>query len=297
MNTIRKWKAIVRPAISEAGKLWFPQRLNYDFLEQQRRTLGPYLYSAQYLLQYIAPEDRRFEPDWIQTFKGKLITSEGYHGLIIDGKGFSKTVPVFVSTTVDPAISDDKKGDYTAIVTVATDPAGTWYILSARRFRGGANRVIEEVLREIREFSPAIVGIETVAYQKAIKEFLVERLRLDNIYVGVKELQSTVGRGKKARIEGLVPKLASKTVYFYYALGPELEKEILSWSPSQELPYDDLIDALSFQLEVAVASSPNGQRVLSGNWHDLTPDDRHKIKTQQAAAHREYATGLRTGYE
>lgn len=292
----RVWQTIIRPAISDNGELWFPDRLTREYLDQQKHTLGPYLFSAQYLLQYIAPEDRRFEPAWIQYFNGQLLAAEGYHTLLLDFNGRSRSAPVAVYTTVDPAISETK-GDYTAIITLASDVVGNWYILAARRFRGGANRIIDEIVDEIRKYSPAIVGIETVAFQKAIKEFLMDRLREENLVVSVQELTSTVGRGKRARIEGLVPKFSTLKVFLARDLSPELEREILSWSPTTELPHDDMIDALSFQLEVSQPASMQGQKIYAGDWHDLSPEDREKIRKQKAALDRAVSGGLRTGYE
>jgi len=292
----RVWQTIIRPAINDEGQLWFPHRLTREYLDQQKHTLGPYLFSAQYLLQYIAPEDRRFEPSWIQYFDGQLLAAEGYHTLLLEQSGRSRSTPVSVYTTVDPAISETK-GDYTAITTVAADPLGNWYVLGARRFRGGANRIIDEVIEEIRKYVPAIVGIEVVAFQKAIKEFLWDRLRQENLVTSIKELVSTVGRGKRARIEGLVPKFSSLKVFLARDLSPELERELLGWSPTTELPYDDMIDALSFHLEVAMPASPTGQKIYAGDWHDMSPEDRELIRKRKAALNRAASSGLRTGYE
>lgn len=300
----RVWKVLKRAAINEAGELWFPQRLSREFLDQQKQSIGPYLFASQYLLTHIAPEDRRFLPEWLQYFQGYLVRSEGYHSLVIEKTQGAprfldrgRLLPVNVSTSIDPAITDDRKSDYTGIVTNAVDPLGRWYILSARRFRGGANEVIDQVIEEIKKYAPHIVGIESVAFQKALKEFLVSRLRDEGIITSIQELTSTVGRGKRARIEGLVPKFANREVFLNNTLGPELERELLSWSPKRELPHDDVIDALSFQLDIAIPAASGGQRAPSGEWYDLHPEERRRIRERKAAREHEHtSSGIRTGY-
>lgn len=273
-----RWQILQRAAYNPDGTLWFPQLLTREFLEEKRARLGPYLFSAQYLLQAIAQEDQRFLPAWIQYRDIQLIAAEGKVQLSVDGgPGF----PVSITTTVDPAISQTKGSDYTGIVTVATDSAGRWYVLSARRIKGSAEEVINEIVREVRTYFTGIVGIEAVAYQKALKEFLDRRFYEEGLLVATRELISGSGRSKRTRIEGLVPKFSQGEVFLRIGIGPELEQELLSWTPAQELRHDDLIDALSHQLTLALPPSPRGgATVVGASWWDLPPEERARWRRQ-----------------
>lgn len=258
--------------MSETGELWFPARLTQEYLDDRKARMGPYMFAAQFMLEAIAPEDRRFEPDWIQYSDCFLMAAEGSVHIVTNLTGHS--FPVFVTCAIDPALSSKKQGDFTGMVTVACDHYNNWYVLSARRIRGAAPELMNTLIEEIRRWHIGIVGIETVVYQTVLQEYLLDRFRNEGLMVGVKEFPTGSGRGKRARIEGLVPKFAAHQVYLRKGLGPELETELLQWSPDRDLRHDDLIDALSYHLELAGPPSLRGPSGLGADWFDLHPDDR-----------------------
>ena len=55
-----EYDILVRPAITPEGELFFPSRLDEEFLEEQRKEQGEYIFSAQYLLNPV--------PTSLQTF-------------------------------------------------------------------------------------------------------------------------------------------------------------------------------------------------------------------------------------
>lgn len=271
------WQVLKRPARNPDGSLWFPARITEEYLEDRKSKMGPYLFAAQFLLQAIASEDRRYLPEWIQYKDVFLYANEGHVELVVEGK----SIPTFVTLAVDPAISEKKTSDFSGLVPVATDPWGNWFVLNARRLRGGANDLIDAIIEEIRLWHVGIVGIETVAYQMALKEFLQDRLAEEGLLVGIQELTSGTGRSKRARIEGLVPRFSSGRVWLRKGMSGDLEHELLQWTPKQDMRHDDLIDALSHQTELALPAPMKGQKILGSDWFDLPPDERQKIRRQK----------------
>lgn len=277
MESDQGWTIMKRPARLEDGSLWFPARLTEEYLEDRKAKMGPYLFAAQFMLEAIAPEDRRFDPAWIVYREFFTVAFEGRVQLIVEGE----PEPTFITLAVDPAISEKKGSDFSGLVTVATDVHDNWYVLNARRIRGGANDLLDAIVEEIRTWVVGEVGIETVAFQMALKEFLLDRLAEEGLQVSIKELISGSGRGKRARIEGLVPKFASGRVYFRKGMARDLEFEMLQWTPDREQRHDDLVDALSHQLTLALPAPTAGQLMLGSDWFDLPPDERERIRRKK----------------
>ncbi len=289
----RTWQVLQRSAYNPDGSLWFPTRLTEEWLEDQRATLGPWLFSSQYLNEPVAQEDRRFQPEWIIYKDGYVEYAEGRLYLVLAEDG--KLRPLNVFTTVDPAISDRRYADFTGIVTIGAYLPDRWIVLSARRVRGGAHVVLDEIVREIRTWRPAIIGVETVAYQKALKEFLIDRLNREDLRISIAELKTGTGRSKRARIEGLVPYFSQGRIIIKKGVGKELEFELLSWTPAAEQGRDDLIDALSHQVNLAFPAGNTGQLAHGADWFDLPPDERKKIRRERDLMQAGFGT-IRTGY-
>lgn len=286
----RNFVVIQRGATKEGGELWFPERLTEEFLESQKERLGPYLYSVLYQNEPVAPEDIRFLPSWIiyEPFKYYW---DGYTRVLRPTKGLE--VPVYVTTTVDPAFTDQKYSDYTGIITVGCSPDNDWFILSARRVRGGVDKVSAECIREVREYRPYKLAIEKLAIQYAFKDILIQRFREDGLVTSITELPSHSRAGKHIRIENLVPRFADGKVFFQKGLGPELEHELRQWSPRGKQDHDDLIDALSHQLTVSRPAPVSGMETPAIDILDLPPDKRNAFRKmkQEGVGNRDSMTG------
>jgi phage terminase large subunit-like protein len=189
--------------------------------------------------------------------------------------------PVNVFTCVDPAISDRKYSDYTGIATVAVDQFLNYYVLECRRVRGGADTVIEEVVAEVKRWNPAVLGIETVAYQKALKQWLHVVLEERGIRVAIQELRSGVGAGKNSRIEKMSSPFAFGKVWIRKGVAPFLEHELLNWRPQVDSGHDDLIDALSHVFAIAYPATTGQKYGGDTVWHDMDPKDREKIRKEK----------------
>lgn len=216
------------------GKLLFPTRLNWKTLKDLKRQQGNAHFSAQYMLNPIPTED--------QIFKGDF---RYYDETDLRGIELKKFI------TVDPAISERKDADYSAMVCVGVDKNNDWYILDIWRDRVQPKRLIEQIFYWNEKHRPVSVGIETTAFQKALQYFIYDEMKRKNLTVPIRELGHT-DRSKDERIRGLQPRYETGSIFHPdRKLNPMtdfLEDELKRFPRGRN---DDMIDALASQLELA----------------------------------------------
>lgn len=226
-----KWHVVYRKAI-ENGELFFPEKLSFEFLEQAKRSQGSYIFANQYMNEIVPSELQTFKKDWFQYYE-KL----------------PKTLFTFLY--VDPALSEADGSDFTGMVVVSVDTKGEWYVTHARRYRLSPTQIVSELFRWNDVFRPTIIGIEEVAYQKALLYFLDEEMRRRNVILPVKGIRPPNDRSKQARILSLVPRFEWGRVHLARSLN-DLEMELLQFPRGA---HDDLIDALASIEYIAMTPS------------------------------------------
>lgn len=190
--------------------------------------------NTQYLNDPIPEADADFKKDWFGNYeptelRGKLLTK---------------------FTTVDPAISQDRDADFTAIITVGIDEFRNIYILDIRRARMTPKEIIDNIFEVWHFFDPIAIGIEDVAFQKSLQYSLSEEMNRRNEYLPLKPLRPA-GRAKDQRIKGLQPLYANRKIYHSRAVPniEYLEDELLRFPAGK---HDDIIDALAYMLELNI---------------------------------------------
>lgn len=216
------------------GELLFPTKLGWSALEQQKRAQGAYHFSAQYLLDPIPTDEQVFKPPF------KTYEETDLRG--IDLKKF---------ITIDPAISEEKTADYSAMVCIGVDKNNDWYILDIWRERVQPKALIDQVFYWNEKHKPISVGIETVAFQKALQYFLYDEMKRRNRTIPLVELKNN-DRSKDERIRGLQPRYEMGSIFHpqktYVPNAEYLEDELRRFPKNA---HDDIIDALASQLELA----------------------------------------------
>lgn len=216
------WEVIIKKAINEDGSLFFPQKHSIEFLEQAKKTMGSYMFANQYLNEIIPLEDQTFKKEWIHYYDE---IPKNAHNFVF----------------VDPAISQADTADYTGVVCVAVDPDNRWYVRAAKRYKITPTQIISLLFEINKIFSPKIIGVEEVAYQKALLYFLDEEMRRRNIILPVKGIRPPQDKSKQMRILSLVPRMEWNRLYLNKGL-QDLELELMSFPRGS---HDDLIDALA----------------------------------------------------
>lgn len=222
MRVNQEWAVCYRKAIEEDGTLLFPERLTEEFLAAARRTMGPYLFSNQYLNLPI--------PDGMQTFKKHW-------------RRYYAELPSNVLTFAfyDPAISEADTADYTGIVVVSVDVHQNWYLRAAIRKRMNPSQLIDSMFKIADSYKTQMIGVETVAFQKAILHFAHEEMKRRNKYIAVTGVNLGTDKTKEMRILSLVPRFEMGSLLLSTGL-VDFEREYDTFPRGA---HDDLLDALA----------------------------------------------------
>ncbi len=226
------------------GDLLFPTRLTWEVLHGLERQQGKSHFSAQYLLDPV-PEDSA-------TFK----KFRYYEPSDLKGLQLNKFV------LVDPAISESKEADYSAMVCIGVDNKNCWYILDLWRDKVNPKRLIDQIFNWDTKWKPITTGIESTAFQKVLRFFMTDEMKVRGHHLPIKELSHTE-RSKEDRIKGLEPRYEIGTVFHNKAdpMTKYLEDELRRFPHAKN---DDFSDALSFGLEVAFPVKKFEEREHSG---------------------------------
>lgn len=232
------WDLVYKSAINDDGTLLFPERLTEDFLRKARTTMGPYLFSNQYLNVCI--------PDGMQTFKKHW-------------KRFWHTLPTPLAhfAYIDPAISEAATADYTGIVVIAADKDQNWYVRHAKRYRLNPTELINTLFKIQEQYQTQMIGIENVAFQRAIVHFAHEEMKRRNKMIAVQGVNIGTERTKEMRILSLVPRFENGTILLTQGC-EDLLREL------DEFPrgaHDDVLDALA-SIE-SIVTYPRERKVIS----------------------------------
>lgn len=226
-----KWSLVYEGAFREDGSLYFPEKLSREALASLRRTQGVYKFSNQYLNEVLPEGEQDFKANWVRHYD--FIPENCY---------------TFVF--VDPAISLNDGADYTATVVCKVDADKNWYITMALRQRITATETLRWIFKLYDDLKPQAIGVEDVAYQASLIDFIGEEMLRRNTIIpikGVKRARFTTDGSKKsdnskpARIRALIPRFEFGKIF----LGQGLDDLLLEYRSFPRGAHDDLLDALS----------------------------------------------------
>ena len=226
---------LIRPAIDKMNNLYFPARLTHDFLNEQKKEQGSYIFGCQYMLNPVDDSNSVFKRNNIK---------------------YWDSLPThFVSKyiMIDLAISQKETADYFVCMCVGVTDEKKIYVIDYDRNRYLPKQQIDSIFRMYDKHSVngsvKAVGIETVAYQKALLYFIKDEMRRRGIYMPLKELHAD--RDKFRRIQALQPLFEAGDVYIGLN-HRDLEQELLEFPVGK---HDDMIDALAYVLQLLKAGN------------------------------------------
>ena len=152
--------------------------------------------------------------------------------------------------TIDRAYSLEKVADHTGIVVVGVDSDNNWYVIHAERYKGTEKDIIDKMFDLHSFYNIQKFGVEQKAFKYTLNVALTDEMRRRGQFMVIEELKDG-GTNKNARIEGLVPRFLSGSMFFrkdQVHLIDELTKFPMS-------KYDDLSDALAYQLNITIAKN------------------------------------------
>jgi predicted phage terminase large subunit-like protein len=184
--------------------------------------MGSYLFSNQYLNEVFPDGSQVFKKEWFRYYT---------------------EIPADCLTfiAIDPAISTNDGADYTAYSVVKVDYKKDWYILHTARSRITPTDQVNLVFQLTEQFKPTAIGIETVAYQKALMYMLHEEMRRRNKHIPLCGINNGGDTTKEGRILALSPRFEFGTIFLNQGMDT-FEQELLRFPRGN---HDDMIDSLA----------------------------------------------------
>ncbi len=226
-------------------------------LDNIRAGLGTYMFSMLYLNQPLAKEFMSFNPDWFRYYEEDELPEEGTSIVTLD--------------PADPP-TGKKSQDYSAILSAKHTKKGM-YVRRYRRKRLTDKQMIAETM-EVAKIDDAIkIRIEVNRYAHLKAGFKEEMAKRDEYYiidaVKAKRIQ------KEARIKNRLSPLFENGVIYLKRGMRELEEELTTFPYGK---HDDLIDALSWQIEryYATEYKREAKKVEKVNYRSFSLDQIRK---------------------
>lgn len=190
--TTRLWKAI-----RENGKPLWPARWPMTRLEAKRKEIGSRNFNTEFMNDAANEEEQIFSPNYWRYFR-----DEDLADLRLDVVG-----------AIDPAIGQKAKNDDTAIGVIG-GANGNYYVLRVRLKKLKVQAQVEEVIATCREWPNMLkFGIETIAYQSALKQLVEDVSAEHNLQLPVVAVDD-ISSDKLKRISTLAPLAEQGRIYF-----------------------------------------------------------------------------------
>lgn len=249
--------------VIENGKIIFPKKFNkrfdhgkkvwvttdepcMDFIEHLRKSMTPAEFAAQYMNNPIDELNQLFRQEYFRYYD-------------------RRPDRLFVAMTIDPAISEKHSADYFVINVSGMDENYNIYVLDTLKGHWKISEGIDNVFTMYDKWHPSAIGVETVAFQKALKSWLEEKMRIKGTYFPLTELKRNTNETKEFRIKALEPFYREGKI-FHAKWMRSLEEELVTFPKGR---HDDELDALASQLELLVpGDSAMAEEAPDGSWQD-----------------------------
>lgn len=212
------------------GEVIFPKKFSTQKLHELRdgkntdEGMGNYEFYCQYFNEPVSDSNQHFAPP--ARFWTDL------------GDGAEHTI------TVDLAISEKTSADYSVVMDCALTRSNQLCVVEYWRKRAEPSEVLERIFEYVLKYKARKVGIEGVAYQRAMVNLVLDEQRKRNIFFEVTPILHSID--KFSRIIALQPRWQSGNLLLKQGM-VELQDELFRFPVSE---HDDVSDALAMQLSV-----------------------------------------------
>lgn len=230
---IRKRYSLFEERNGEYVSLWKERYSVKDILEikkeyEQQGLLD--LFYSEYMNIPINPEDTPFNREDIRYYK---------------------TPPSNLKKVIltDLAISEKKYAHFSVVMAVGIDDTGRVFVLEYKAGKMLPNELIDTIFNYADKWDIRDIGIETVAFQRALKYWLMDEMRQRRMWLNIIELKTGKDKGAKARrIMMLQPLLKSNSLYITTNMR-DLEITLSTWQPNKSSGRDDIVDTLAYVVQ------------------------------------------------
>lgn len=141
-----------------------------------------------------------------------------------------------------------QRGDYSAIVTTATDKkSGVHYIIDAYGARIKPDVFIDTITSKVRQYTPDAIAVETVAAQEFFADVLRDHLAMDGYPAHARIRKINNRTRKELRIESMLPDIESGKIRFCRKHALLLEQ----FERYGQGSHDDMPDAAEMAIRVS----------------------------------------------
>ncbi len=255
-------------SVVEKGKIIFPKKFNKRFNPKTKN----FEFVTEHCMDYINYLKKRPSEEFSSQYMNQPIDAENQ---IFKKEYFKywdhRPSRLFISMTLDPAISEKQAADFFAINVSGMDENYDIFILDTLKGHWKVSEQIDNIFTTYLKWHPSVIGLETIAYQKALKGWLEEKMRERNVHFPITELRRSTNETKEFRIKGLEPFYKEGKIY-HAPWMKSLEEEALSFPKGR---HDDELDALASQLELLVpGDGPSVEQIPAGSWEAAFQDAR-----------------------
>ncbi|UOF78522.1 terminase large subunit [Caudoviricetes sp.] len=175
-----------------------------------------------------------------------------------------------VVIAVDPAISEKQDAARSAVVCAGISPYNKMFLLEIWAARqGDPHKLIMEVLSMANRWQPRTIGIETIAYQKALKPFMERQMLSLNMWYPITELKPDRNEKKNQRILSMQPFFRSGQVYIQRGMFPFID-EYEAFPNGRTV---DILDACAYALRLLVPQAAGHAASIEAKIQALAKND------------------------
>lgn len=179
--------------MNQGAEVLWPKKYPLIILKQKARKMGSFKFQTEYQNDPVPIESVVINPEWI-TDRPKLIDNT-----IVDGKETIDLEDLTTVSAVDVAISEKESGDYFVITTGGRHESGNIYIWDIIRTKISAPKQIKLIIETYLRWNPESVLIESVSYQKALKQMVDEVSAKNGVYVPTKAVTPDKDKVRRLR--------------------------------------------------------------------------------------------------
>lgn len=247
-NLTPPFQTFIRDIFKSDGSVVYPEKFTLEKVKAIELEMskdpkqGRAMFEAQFRNRCIDEATAPFKRKFLTQYEAKdLPTSLG------------------VSITVDPAISERESADFAAITVRGVDKENHWYVLETWQRRGvSPTELIDRIFivytrwRD-RGYNIGGVGIEYVAYQKALQYLMRDEMYKRDIFMPLVDLGNS-RTSKEYRIKALVPRWEQRGILLPKDAEGSTGDLLDQLFRFPKCVHDDLIDSLAMHDEIPVVA-------------------------------------------
>lgn len=190
---IDNWKTRLYRALENGKPIW-PKWWSVETLDTKRKEIGNIAFEQEFNNNPLDPSTQIIKPIAFYEDPIDLTLYDMY-------------------AYIDLAISEKETADYTAIVTVGRHrQTGEILVIEPVRIRGNITQQLELVFTMADKYHYVSFGVESVAYQKAFYQLLVQESAKRNRYIPAVEIE--LDKDKVRRVIEITPYIESGVIKF-----------------------------------------------------------------------------------